>query len=166
MILLALLLLIIAWCGGLSVLAEHLVVWAAENPINALNVLTLLLMILALLGSTVCIWRARHRVLGRIGFLFVCHPGPLSSRKKNMLVTGGAALGLFSFILILALLYTRAEPSQSALYHFISLITLECPTSAVRWVPILTFLMWIAEAAFIGSVVTLIVNWVGIGKKE
>lgn len=141
---------------------------------NALNVLTLVLIILASLGSTVCIWRACYRVLGKVGFLGLrCwRPGPISPRCKNIWLTSGGALITLAVALFLGVLATIwVDSSHSAWKCFMALLgkvyVIEglCDDQKLP-LSILASIMWIVEAAFLGFIVTIVVNMIGLGRKE
>lgn len=134
---------------------------------NALNVLTIILMAISFIGGTLCLWRACYRVLGKVGFLgFRCwRPGPISPRCKNIWLTSGISCILLGIILLLSY-FANVNRSYSAWEVFTWFISGYYPANEYKPKSWISPLMWLAKAAFLGFIVTLVVNIIGLGKKE
>lgn len=135
-----------------------------------MNIVVALIAAVAIISGVLLVLRAHRGVLRRKSFVRVLFGkeitllGPITPKRKNIYKSLGLALVLFGFALLLGFISCLGT-CYSAWKAFTWLISGNYP-DGYDPNPWIIFPMWLIEAAFLGFVVTLIVNIIGLGRKE
>ncbi len=173
-VLLALGLGFLLWWGGCEFAQWAAQWWKPEEwcQNGVANSIVIVFMVLSLSAGIICVRRARFKVLQGRKFLGVFQLAPLTPRWKNIWKSGGIALILLAGGLFFGVLATFCVGSSySAWSYFMHLLkrvteTKNLVDSQRSVLSIFNFIVWLIEAAFLGFVVTFIINLVGLGKKS
>lgn len=135
------------------------------------NWLVFVFMVIVQLAAVVCIERARFEPLqGKFLRIFKTHS--LIPRRKNVLKAAGGAFLVLSLALFLGIIATiLVDSSYTAWQYFMSLLRgiyklASLTPNQENTLSVLAFFMWITEAAFLGFIVTGVVNRIGLDKRE
>jgi len=162
----------------LLVLIGHLVVAHWNFPewwCKGGNWLTFLFLLLLFVGGLICVERARFKVLEneKKKFLGLFKVDPLIPKLQNIWLAAGVALLLTAGALSLGFIPTICDTSFVSagqyfmilfgrIYKYKDLIGGNPPIG----LSILSAIMWLIEGAIMGLIVTIVVNAIGIAKKE